>query len=99
MFKSRVHHTGVVRKRILPLTLDGEADCDFDSNFVDEKGRRVGKLRGLRGRTALGLMRLQECSKAEEIRLGEAKVQGEFATPEWWPKEAPKKRLKAEEDA
>ena len=70
-----MHHTGVVRKRIMPVELDAEAEeARYDANFVDERGRRVGKLRGKAGRRALGLMRVQECAEAKEIRYVDTRI-------------------------
>ncbi len=90
---ARVKHTGVVRKRIVPVKLeqDLQDDVEFDSNFVDEKGKRVGKLRSkITDNMCLGLMRIEECQNAQEIRLNGVKAKAEI--PDWWPKPAPKKR-------
>ena len=95
---ARVHHTGVVRKRIMPVRISG-GGAKEDANFVDAaKGKRVGKLRGqLDCGRALGLMRVEEClaAAAGGVRVeaeGEGDIGCAVAKPHWWPQEAPKKK-------
>lgn len=87
---ARVHHTGVVRKRIMPVRFESEVkDVEVDSNFTNEKDKRIGKLRGLNGTRALGLMRIEESLAAEKVNLAGNQA-AEVTKPHWWPQEAPK---------
>jgi len=93
---ARVHHTGVVRKRIMPLELHQELspEPELDSNILTvEGGKRVGKLRGLRGQLALGLIRVEEVGRERcQVLVGQTKA--DVWAPNWWPVESPKKSQK-----
>ena len=90
---ARTHHTGVIRKRVVPVALSGDDGVAIDANFANEKGKAVGKLRALSKAgsdvSGLGLLRLEECAKADVITIGNETAT--FAKPDWWPKAAPKK--------
>lgn len=95
---ARTHHTGVVRKRMLPLVLEYDAE-DIkagESVVMDEDGKKVGKLYGHRRRHGIGLLRIQESlhSKKHLILKG-SKSQINVTTnkPFWWPHEAPKENI------
>lgn len=83
---ARTHHTGVVRKRILPIEIldsGGGAQVEPESPIKNEKGKTVGKLRNVEGSRGIGLMRLKESEAAgslsvEGVRLGAKR-------PSWWP--------------
>ena len=74
---------------------------EYGTTFVNEREKRVGNLRGQntvhQGR-GLGLMRIEECSKAEKIRIKtlahldeeEETIKVYVTKPDWWPQEAPK---------
>ncbi|RZF45049.1 hypothetical protein LSTR_LSTR002010 [Laodelphax striatellus] len=88
---ARIHHTGVVRKRLMPIYLDGN-NCDIPFNtpiFIVGSGKqkRVGKLRGVENNTALGLTRI---SDALGVKLKVGDVTGYTLKPYWWPQEASK---------
>ena len=81
---ARTHHTGVIRKRIMPLSLSSPAE--IDAEVVTEKGKKVGTVRGQCGTKAIGLIRLQH--SAEKLNINGDPVQVHI--PDWWPKSAPK---------
>ncbi|KAG4067170.1 hypothetical protein HA402_000161 [Bradysia odoriphaga] len=92
-FTARTHHTGVIRKRLMPLQLVGQL-TDFCSNQIETTdGAVVGKLRGHQQDWGLGLLKvdvaLQETSP---FILGgsDVYVKGTTYKPFWWPTEAPK---------
>ena len=87
---ARTHHTGVVRKRIVPLTLSEELSDTLkdkleEVNVVTEKGKKVGKIKRLEGRVGLGLLRLKESLEAESLSLEGVGVS--VVRPRWWPAE------------
>ena len=87
---ARTHHTGVVRKRIVPLTLSEEVPDSLrdnlqELNVLTEKGKKVGKIRRIHGRVGLGLLRLKESFEAEKLSLDGIGV--EVRRPGWWPAE------------
>ena len=87
---ARTHHTGVIRKRIMPLTFDKpivlkpEEPVDIKS----EDNKVVGKVRNVIGQHGLGLLRLEEALAATQLHLNENKCRTE--RPYWWPVEAEK---------
>ena len=89
---ARTHHTGVIRKRIMPLTLSSKTLLVMEQNkgaeVLNEKGKKVGVVRGQCKNTAIGLVRLDEVMNDAKLNIN-----GELAKiniPEWWPKAAPK---------
>jgi len=65
---ARTHHTGVIRKRILPLRTDQEVarhSGEDDLSVTNEARRSVGKVRRLQGTMGLGLIRLKEAFSAQ----------------------------------
>ncbi|KAK7072809.1 Iron-sulfur clusters incorporation protein [Halocaridina rubra] len=90
---ARTFHTGVVRKRYMPLSFSSDAsDLPFDVNVLNEKGKAVGKVRGICGQVGIGLMRIEECLAAHELKAEGFTVQ--TYKPAWWPYEASKERAK-----
>ena len=85
---ARTHHTGVIRKRILPLRLtedlpDSVTNKLEDHDVVTDTGKKVGKLKRVEGRLGLGLLRLKETFGAEKLTLNGIRV--EASKPAWWP--------------
>lgn len=89
---ARTHHTGVVRKRMMPIKFESPPidGVDIDAPILNEKGANVGKVRALtkNGLYGLGLLRVQQALTASELRIGNLKISTE--RPAWWPIEAPK---------
>ena len=90
---ARTFHTGVVRKRYMPLAFSGDASkLPFDSSVTNEKGKAVGKVRGVDGHFGIGLMRIEECMTAEKLTVENLDVT--TFRPTWWPFKAAKERAK-----
>lgn len=90
---ARTFHTGVVRKRYMPITFSGDAShLTFDSSVVNDKGKAVGKVRGITGAQGIGLMRIEESLAAKELTVDNLAVS--VCKPAWWPFEASKERAK-----
>jgi len=83
---ARTHHTGVIRKRILPLILSQPAsEEDMEQGLKNGDGKSAGKLVAVEGNLGLGVVRLKEGLDNPTITLGKALVT--VRKPAWWPKE------------
>ncbi|KAH0949284.1 hypothetical protein HN011_003505 [Eciton burchellii] len=86
---ARTYHTGVVRKRLMPLTFPGVETLvesfAYDEKIIDESGNVVGKFRGYAKGYGLGLMRINESLNARRLLLADTSV--EVSKPAWWPQE------------
>ncbi|XP_014475187.1 PREDICTED: putative transferase CAF17 homolog, mitochondrial [Dinoponera quadriceps] len=85
---ARTHHTGVVRKRLMPLTFENVADkpLAYDEKILDQAGNAVGKFRGCTGKYGLGLMRINESLSAHQLNVAGVNVR--VMKPAWWPQES-----------
>jgi len=84
---ARTYHTGVTRKRIMPLIFDDTpTGLDLDADIYNESDldvkRPPGKLRGLCGKIGIALLRIDECLKAERLIVGGFKAK--TFIPNWW---------------
>ena len=89
---ARTHHTGVIRKRIVPIQLSS-AEIEVKDEMLDvrnEDKKKVGKICATQGNIGLGLMRIEDCLKAEKLCLSDKDVSVKFEIPDWWPISAPK---------
>lgn len=88
---ARTHHTGVVRKRLMPMVF--EKPISFKLNepveVKNEENVSVGKVRNVVGANGLGLLRIENALAAKQLSFNENKCQTE--KPSWWPIEADKK--------
>jgi folate-binding protein YgfZ len=88
---ARTHHTGVIRKRIMPLKLSEDfQNLELEAVIVNQMGKNVGKIKGVHDKSAIGLMRIEECKNAEKLVIKDTEIQVQVQTPNWWPIEAPK---------
>lgn len=87
---ARTHHTGVVRKRLMPLFFDKVIAFKSDDavDLKTDEGNALGKVRNVVGQIGLGLVRIEQAMAAKEILLNGNKLRTE--KPFWWPKEAAK---------
>ncbi|KAG6460493.1 hypothetical protein O3G_MSEX012007 [Manduca sexta] len=89
---ARVHHTGVVRKRIMPIkftdTIKGELEKDSVISAPDNPKSNLGKLKGVVQDYGIGLLRIKEALDAKVLAVGKCTI--EVVKPSWWPLEAPK---------
>lgn len=100
---ARVHHTGVVRKRIMPIhLLDIKVEDDLQKDATiwghSENGKKInlGKFKNYYGSYGLGLVRIKEAVEAASISIGLNPI--EIIKPHWWPVEAPKEKLTIKAD-
>jgi folate-binding protein YgfZ len=86
---ARTHFKGIIRKRLMPVTLSGDGASPGDAVRLEGGGRRVGKLLAAEGARGLALLRLRPVLEA--AACGEACVvegSGVLLTarrPAWWP--------------
>ncbi|KAK5649131.1 hypothetical protein RI129_004023 [Pyrocoelia pectoralis] len=88
---ARTHHTGVIRKRLMPLYFKHELKSMPEENKIISGGANLGKLRGFVGNVGLALLRIEKASALSEISIGDGIAT--TSKPFWWPIEAPKERL------
>lgn len=97
---ARVHHTGVVRKRLMPLKFNENINEHIDNDAVifatNNPKANLGKLRGFIKDCGLGLVRIKESIEAESLTIG--KYTATVVKPQWWPIEAPKEKLNTKYD-
>ncbi|XP_034833922.1 putative transferase CAF17 homolog, mitochondrial [Maniola hyperantus] len=95
---ARVHHTGVVRKRIMPLkfyeTISRNIERDSVISASNNPKSNLGKLKGVVNNYGLGLIRIKEALDAKILSVGN--YSAEAVKPTWWPIEAPKELHKPE---
>ena len=98
---ARTHHTGVIRKRIMPIELSSEIIKNIDdddtgemTDIRNEKGKKVGKICATLKTSGLGLLRIEDCLKSENLTVDKTSVTVNFQIPSWWPESAPKTNQK-----
>lgn len=86
---ARTHHTGVTRKRLMPVVFDRDpGSIEPGQDILNASTKSVGKFRSVIGLYGIGLMRVAEISgeltlankSGETIYLNAVK-------PNWWPNE------------
>ncbi|XP_013403283.1 putative transferase CAF17 homolog, mitochondrial [Lingula anatina] len=93
---ARTHHTGMIRKRIMPLLIDSQSSVDLQAEdvLVNSDGKECGIFRSAMGQNGLGLMRVDEAKGPLTVRRkGTEKsdvkmIDGVTVTaqqPFWWP--------------
>ncbi|XP_063235438.1 putative transferase CAF17 homolog, mitochondrial [Bacillus rossius redtenbacheri] len=91
---ARTHHTGIVRKRIMPLIFDLIPKDGFvsDMPILDMSSQKViGKLRAAEKDSGLGLLRIEEALECQTFKISDGT--GHTYKPIWWPKSLPKDRI------
>ncbi|XP_017882379.1 putative transferase CAF17 homolog, mitochondrial [Ceratina calcarata] len=85
---ARTYHTGVVRKRLMPLLFEQVPNKSFsyDDKILNEAGNVVGKFRGIENKHGLGLMRITESLNAQSLSISGNELK--ISKPAWWPHEA-----------
>lgn len=97
---ARSHHTGVIRKRLMPLVLASDAgECTPGDNLENESGKSCGKFRNNSGKFGLGLIRMHDAIGKGVISVvhkdGDEKdspssvvAKAETNLPSWWPRDS-----------
>ncbi|XP_066264845.1 putative transferase CAF17 homolog, mitochondrial isoform X1 [Branchiostoma lanceolatum] len=85
---ARTHHTGVIRKRLMPVTLDRPSSLEAGSTLTNEKGKNVGKFRHAQGVHGIALVRLAHSQEKLYCKQDSGEEVGLTAeTPQWWPQD------------
>lgn len=94
---ARTYHTGVVRKRLMPLVFDNIANkpLAYDEKILDESGNVVGKFRGCIDNYGLGLMRINESLNARQLNVSGINIR--VVKPAWWPQEVQMETVSAKD--
>lgn len=92
---ARTHHTGVVRKRLMPIMFDEvpKIQLNYDETIFNETGKPVGKFRGHENKYGLGLVRIAEALNSQSLEICKSRVT--VLKPFWWPQEAQKQEVSA----
>ncbi|XP_054011572.1 putative transferase CAF17 homolog, mitochondrial [Hylaeus anthracinus] len=92
---ARTYHTGVVRKRLMPLLFEElpTKSFSYDEKIVDESGNAVGKFRGNEKEYGLALMRIAETLKAKSLTISDHKLN--VSKPLWWPQDLQQQSVSA----
>lgn len=87
---ARTHHTGVVRKRLMPLEFEKPITINLTgtTDIKDQENLVVGKVRNIIGSHGLGLMRIDQALLALKLTFNENICKTK--KPSWWPIEAEK---------
>ena len=96
---ARTHHTGVIRKRIMPLIVDNPENLSIETelNLENEITKKsVGKFKGCVNNYGIGLMRIEDCLNAQNneqaiIVSDKNNIAVKVLKPDWWPKTSPNK--------
>jgi len=84
---ARSRYTGVIRKRIVPLTLLSSVPVMPGDAIVNSEGKDCGKVRSVTGNHALGLLRISELIKKSVLHIHNGyheSVAVSASVPPWW---------------
>lgn len=93
-FTARTYYTGVIRKRLMPIKLELSISTTkrhedlLATQITGDNNVALGKLRGVEGDAALGLLRIEPALKSSSLNL--CGLKGTIEKPKWWPTEAPR---------
>lgn len=87
---ARTHHTGVIRKRLFPVKLEGPLPASGISPgtlvTVTATGQAAGKFRAGQGHIGLALLRSETIKGPLHIKTSESQLVAVTAmVPDWWP--------------
>lgn len=85
---ARIHHTGIVRKRLMPIMIDttnGESYLPPGTDIVDETDTVVGRIISMQGVRGLALMRVEQTIKSKSLKHKQTGAKLTTHVPFWWP--------------
>lgn len=85
---ARTHHTGVVRKRLMPMRLSVPAEGLQPGGALESAGGKpAGKLRAGLGELGIGLVRLAHAKDSLTLQTStHTSATAHASEPAWWPK-------------
>ena len=85
---AKTHHTGVIRKRIMPIFIkDQNESIEKENNILNKKtGKSVGKLKNISGNYGIAMLRLNELEKDQLVLIDSENNKHDifFNVPEYW---------------
>lgn len=93
---ARTYHTGVIRKRIMPIrfeenvNIESSASIKPESVITTDENKKIGKFRNGVGCHGIALLRIEDAFKANKIIHEESGIELTIWKPSWWPKEVNK---------
>ncbi|XP_032577930.1 putative transferase CAF17 homolog, mitochondrial isoform X1 [Drosophila sechellia] len=91
---ARVHHSGVIRKRYMPIRLTAPIDVGSSQDVTSLAGAKLGRVFGFAHKHGVALLRIEKVLNGRP----ELMIDGErcyVERPEWWPEDLPGKRRMA----
>lgn len=87
---ARTHHTGVVRKRLMPVRLSSSAqNLPEGAPLLSASGKPAGKHRSGLGTLGLSLVRTAHATEPLTVKSADdSSVTLEASVPDWWPEDA-----------
>ncbi|KAG9464414.1 hypothetical protein GDO78_019973, partial [Eleutherodactylus coqui] len=83
---ARTHHTGVIRKRLVPVHFSSPLPSEFHgAEITTTSGKSAGKYRAGMEDLGLALLRLAHVGEELQLKGGGATVSVTASVPEWWP--------------
>ncbi|XP_063308867.1 putative transferase CAF17, mitochondrial [Pelobates fuscus] len=85
---ARTHHTGVIRKRLVPVRLPSPLTPGTQGlEIITASGKAAGKYRAGLGDLGLALLRLAHVNEELHMKVdNQGLVNVKASIPEWWPK-------------
>ncbi len=83
---ARTYHTGVIRKRMMPIVFSTIPPFQDDGELVvtTKDGKSIGKLRGMCGKYGVALLRITDAlQNHSDLMIGDVSVT--TYKPFWWP--------------
>ncbi|XP_049602649.1 putative transferase CAF17 homolog, mitochondrial isoform X1 [Syngnathus scovelli] len=86
---ARTHHTGVIRKRLMPVRSSAPIQgLEEDAALQTQSGKPAGKHRAGLGHQGLSLIRLAHAKEVLTVKCADStQVMLEASVPDWWPED------------